>query len=147
MIDLCEMVRDNRHISIQLQSCGNRALSEQGLTDVQARVLLYIMANTDTGTSLTDLHRELHFSMAAASGLIKRLREKGFIRVESCKLDERRKLLYVTDKGARVRELMDTSLKRLPDLLYRNFTPEELETLNHLQKKMLDNLSLSERES
>lgn len=147
MIDLCEMVRDNRHISIQLQSCGNRALSEQGLTDVQARVLLYIMANTDTGTSLTDLHRELHFSMAAASGLIKRLREKGFIRVESCKLDERRKLLYVTDKGARVRELMDTSLKRLPDLLYRNFTPEELETLNRLQKKMLDNLSLSERES
>lgn len=147
MIDLCEMVRDNRHISIQLQSCGNRALSEQGLTDVQARVLLYIMANTDTGTSLTDLHRELHFSMAAASGLIKRLREKGFIRVESCKLDERRKLLYVTDKGARVRELMDTSLKRLPDLLYRNFTREELETLNRLQKKMLDNLSLSERES
>ena len=147
MIDLCEMVRDNRHISIQLQSCGNRALSEQGLTDVQARVLLYIMANTDTGTSLTDLHRELHFSMAAASGLIKRLREKGFIRVESCKLDERRKLLYVTDKGARVREVMDASLKRLPDLLYRNFTPEELETLNRLQKKMLDNLSLSERES
>lgn len=147
MIDLCEMVRDNRHISIQLQSCGNRALSEQGLTDVQARVLLYIMANTDTGTSLTDLHRELHFSMAAASGLIKRLREKGFIRVESCKLDERRKLLYVTDKGARVREVMDASLKRLPDLLYRNFTTEELETLNRLQKKMLDNLSLSERES
>ena len=147
MIDLCEMVRDNRHISIQLQSCGNRALSEQGLTDVQARVLLYIMANTDTGTSLTDLHRELHFSMAAASGLIKRLREKGFIRVEGCKLDERRKLLYVTDKGARVREVMDASLKRLPDLLYRNFTTEELETLNRLQKKMLDNLSLSERES
>ena len=147
MLNLGEMVRDNRYISIQLQSCGNRALAEQGLTEVQARVLLYIMARSETGTSLTDVHRELHFSMAAASGLIKRLREKGFIRVESCKLDERRKLLYVTDKGARVRELMNASLNRIPDLLYRNFTPEELETLNRLQKKMLDNLSLSERES
>lgn len=147
MINVGEMVRDNRYISIQLQSCGNRALAEQGLTDVQARVLLYIMARSDTGTSLTDVHRELHFSMAAASGLIKRLREKGFIRVEGCKLDERRKLLYVTEKGARVREVMDSSLKRLPNLLYRNFTTEELETLNRLQKKMLDNLSLSERES
>lgn len=147
MINLGEMVRDNRYISIQLQLCGNRALSEQGLTDVQARVLLYIMANSETGTSLTDIHRELHFSMAAASGLIKRLREKGFVRVEGCKLDERRKLLYVTEKGARVREVMDASLKRLPDLLYRDFTAEELETLNRLQKKMICNLSLSEKES
>ena len=147
MINLGEMVRDNWYISIQLQLCGNRALSEQGLTDVQARVLLYIMANSETGTSLTDIHRELHFSMAAASGLIKRLREKGFVRVEGCKLDERRKLLYVTEKGARVREVMDASLKRLPDLLYRDFTAEELETLNRLQKKMICNLSLSEKES
>ena len=146
-LDLGELVRDNRYISIQLHWRGNRELAEQGLTDVQARVLLYILQHSDTGASLTDIHRELHFSMAAASGLIKRLREKGFVRVEACRLDERRKLLYVTEKGAKVREAMDASLRALPDLLFRDFSEEELATLDRLQKKMLGNLSQSVNES
>lgn len=143
-IDLGEMLRDSRCISNRLHRRGSRALAEQGVTDVQARVILYLLKHADTGASLTDVHRELHFSMAAASGLIKRLREKGYIRVEACALDERRKLLYVTEKGSRVREVLDSTLKAIPDLLYRGFTEEEVATLHRLQKKMLQNLEQSE---
>ena len=143
-IDLGEMLRDSRRISNQLHRRGSRALAEQGVTDVQARVILYLLKHADTGASLTDVHRELHFSMAAASGLIKRLREKGYIRVEACALDERRKLLYVTEKGSRVREVLDSTLKSIPDQLYRGFTEEEVATLHRLQKKMLQNLEQSE---
>ena len=143
-IDLGEMLRDSRCISNRLHRRGSRALAEQGITDVQARVILYLLKHADTGASLTDVHRELHFSMAAASGLIKRLREKGYIRVEACALDERRKLLYVTEKGSRVREVLDSTLKAIPDLLYRGFTEEEVATLHRLQKKMLRNLEQSE---
>ena len=143
-IDLGEMLRDSRRISNRLHRRGSRALAEQGITDVQARVILYLLKHADTGASLTDVHRELHFSMAAASGLIKRLREKGYIRVEACALDERRKLLYVTEKGSRVREVLDSTLKAIPDLLYRGFTEEEVATLHRLQKKMLQNLEQSE---
>ncbi len=143
-IDLGEMLRDSRRISNQLHRRGSRALAEQGITDVQARVILYLLKHADTGASLTDVHRELHFSMAAASGLIKRLREKGYIRVEACALDERRKLLYVTEKGSRVREVLDSTLKSIPDQLYRGFTEEEVATLHRLQKKMLQNLEQSE---
>lgn len=143
-IDLGEMLRDSRRISNRLHRRGSRALAEQGVTDVQARVILYLLKHADTGASLTDVHRELHFSMAAASGLIKRLREKGYIRVEACALDERRKLLYVTEKGSRVREVLDSTLKAIPDLLYRGFTEEEVATLHRLQKKMLRNLEQSE---
>ena len=143
-IDLGEMLRDSRRISNQLHRRGSRALAEQGITDVQARVILYLLKHADTGASLTDVHRELHFSMAAASGLIKRLREKGYIRVEACALDERRKLLYVTEKGSRVREVLDSTLKAIPGQLYRGFTEEEVATLHRLQKKMLQNLEQSE---
>ena len=100
-IDLGEMLRDSRRISNQLHRRGSRALAEQGITDVQARVILYLLKHADTGASLTDVHRELHFSMAAASGLIKRLREKGYIRVEACALDERRKLFVLYAVPAR----------------------------------------------
>ena len=143
-IDLGEMLRDSRRISNQLHRRGSRALAEQGVTDVQARVILYLLKHADTGASLTDVHRELHFSMAAASGLIKRLREKGYIRVEACALDERRKLLYVTEKGSRVREVLDSTLRAIPYQLYRGFTEEEVATLHRLQKKMLRNLEQSE---
>ncbi|HIS66566.1 MAG TPA: winged helix DNA-binding protein [Candidatus Scatomorpha merdipullorum] len=143
-IDLGEMLRDSRCISNRLHRRGSRALAEQGVTDVQARVILYLLKHADTGASLTDVHRELHFSMAAASGLIKRLREKGYIRVEACALDERRKLLYVTEKGSRVREVLDSTLRAIPYQLYRGFTEEEVATLHRLQKKMLRNLEQSE---
>ena len=143
-VDLGEMVRDSRCISIQLQSRGNRSLAQEGLTEVQARVLLFIMAHAPEGVSPTDVHRELNFSLAAASGIIKRLREKGYVRVEAYRLDERRKLLFATDKGRRARDVMDAALRAIPEQLYRGFTPEELGTLMRLQKKMLANLADTE---
>ncbi|HIQ78380.1 MAG TPA: winged helix-turn-helix transcriptional regulator [Candidatus Scatomorpha intestinavium] len=143
-VDLGEMVRDNRYISIQLSAKSDRALAEQGLTGVQATVLLHILENSEGETSLTDLHRELGYSMSAASSLVKRLREKGYISVEGCPLDERRKLLRVTEKGEHVRDMMDSMLKALPDLLFRGFSDEEIQTFSRLQKKMLKNLSSPE---
>lgn len=143
-VDLGEMIKDSRFIGMQLSTRGSKALSEQGLTPIQARVLLYILKRSDSGTSLTEIHRETGYTMAATSGLIKRLRENGFVRVEQYKLDERKKLLFATEKGRRVRAIMDECMADLPHQLYRNFSDEELETLNRLQKKMLRNLSVSE---
>ncbi len=143
-VDLGEMVTDSRLIGMQLSARGSKALSNQGLTGIQARVLLYILEHSKRGTSLTEIHRETGYSMAATSGLIKRLREKDYVRVEACKLDERRKLLFATEKGERVHESIDAGIKSLPKVLYNGFTDDELVTLNRLQKKILKNLSASE---
>lgn len=142
-VDLGEMIKDCRFIGMQLSSRGSKALSDQGLTPIQARVLLYILKHSERGTSLTEIHRETGYTMAATSGLIKRLRENGFVRVEPYRLDERKKLLFATDKGMRVRALMDECMAQLPNQLYRDFTEDELVVLNQLQKKMLRNLSMN----
>ncbi len=142
-VDLGEMIKDCRFIGMQLSSRGSQALSDQGLTPIQARVLLYILKHSERGTSLTEIHRETGYTMAATSGLIKRLRENGFVRVEPYRLDERKKLLFATDKGMRVRALMDECMAQLPNQLYRDFTEDELVVLNQLQKKMLCNLSMN----
>ena len=78
-VDLGEMIKDCRFIGMQLSSRGSKALSDQGLTPIQARVLLYILKHSERGTSLTEIHRETGYTMAATSGLIKRLRENGYI--------------------------------------------------------------------
>ena len=79
----------------------------------------------------------------SVSFAMKRLRENGFVRVEPYRLDERKKLLFATDKGMRVRALMDECMAQLPNQLYRDFTEDELVVLNQLQKKMLRNLSMN----
>ena len=140
-VDLGEMVTDSRLIGMQISARGSKALSKEGLTAIQARVLLYILVRSKRGTSLTEIHRETGYSMAATSGLIKRLREKDYVRVEACKLDERRKLLFPTEKGERVRESINTAMSNMPKVLYNGLTDDELVMLNQLQKKILKNLS------
>lgn len=142
-LDRDAMVRDNRQISIRMEIWANRAVAQQGLTAVQANVLLYILRHSDQGTSLTAIHQEFGYSMAALSGLLKRLREKGYVRVERCEGDDRRKLLFGTEKGAQAQESLDRAICAMQDQLYGSFTPEELRTLDRLQKKMLHNLSKS----
>ena len=135
------MVRDNRQISIQLELLANRVMAQKGLTTIQAHMLLYILAHSAQGTSLTDIHREFGSSMAALSGLVKRLREKGYVRVEPCVRDDRRKLLFGTRKGEEVRDFLDRTILLAQDQLYREFSAQELAELDRLQKKMLRNLS------
>ena len=139
--DRSAMVRDNRQISIQLELLANRVMAQKGLTTIQAHMLLYILAHSAQGTSLTDIHREFGYSMAALSGLVQRLREKGYVRVEPCVQDDRRKLLFGTRKGEEVRDFLDRTILRAQDQLYREFSAQELAELDRLQKKMLHNLS------
>ena len=141
-VDRTEMIRVNRQINIQLERAATQTIAQKGLTGIQGHLLLCILAHSDKGMSLTDIHQEFGYSMAALSGLVKRLREKGYVRVEPCAQDDRRKLLFGTGKGEEVREFLDRSILRAQDQLYQGFSQEELATLDRLQKKMLKNLSV-----
>ena len=139
--DLRRMARKNRQISIQLELLANRALAQTGITAVQADVLLFILNLAEEGTSLTDIHQAFGYSMAAISSLLKRLREKGYVRVEHCREDDRRKLLFGAEKGEQVREFLDCAICTAQEQLCCGFSPEELNVLEQMQQKMLGNLS------
>ncbi len=140
-IDRSELIRVNRQINIQIERAANQIIAQKGLTGIQAHLLLYILAHSERGTSLTDIHREFGYSMAALSGLVKRLREKDYVRAEPCARDDRKKLLFGTEKGAQVREFLDGAILQAQNRLYDGFSQEELAALDRLQKKMLRNLS------
>lgn len=80
--------------------------------------------------------------MAALSSMVKRLKEKGYVRVEQCAGDDRRKLLFATEKAKEVEEFLCHTTRQIRQRLYSCFSQEELSTLDRLQKKMLSNLSL-----
>lgn len=60
--------------------------------------------------------------------------------MEPCLEDDRRRLLFSTEKGRRVQNLLASSVRDVEDQLYQGFSPEELSTLDCLQKRMLYNL-------
>ena len=136
-----QIIRDNRLICIQMELLANQSMSPAALTAVQAHILQYILRHREHGTSLTAIHRDFGYSMATLSGMLKRLRDKGYIRTETCAVDDRRKLLYPTEKGVQVQEFLDDTIRAIEGEMYSCFSPEELATLDCLQKKMLHHLA------
>ena len=146
-VDRSRLARDNRQICIQMERMANYYLAASDVTGVQAQMLLYILRHSETGVSVTDLHQISGYSKATISNLVKRLREKGYIRVEACEEDDRRRLLFSTEKGRRIQALLAASIREVENSLYRGLSAEELSTLDQLQKRMLQNLMMVQTQS
>lgn len=140
-VDRGRIIRETRQIGIQFELLANQAVAQKGLTTVQARILLHILTCSENGTSLTHIQRKSGYSKAALCDLVKQLKKKGYVRVEPCAQDNRRKLLFGTDKGAHVQEFLARSISGVQDHLFQGFSQEEIETLDRLQRKLLQNLS------
>ena len=134
------ILRDNRRISIQMEQLVNSALAPWGMTAAQTQILLYVLRHSQEGTTLTQIHREFGYSMASLSGIIKRLKEKGFVRTEHWDGDERRKLIVATSSALELQQRLDRSSAQVRQRLWRCFTPQELHDLDCLQRKLLSSL-------
>lgn len=139
-IDHGHLSQTCRQICVQTERLVNRVLDREELTAVQAYVLRFILCRTQRGTSLTELHRAFGCSMATLSSVVKRLREKGYVRAECCAGDDRCKLLFATEKGHLVYTDLDSAVRAAEQKIYSCFSAEELRTLDRLQQKLLNNL-------
>ena len=139
--DLDHMMRDHRRISVQMEQYANGTLAQTDITAVQSYVLLHVLGRGAGGTSLTAIHREFGYSMAHLSTTLKELRKKGYVRMESCARDDRCKVVLPTEKGERMGEYLASATCAVRQRLYDGFSPEELEVLDRMQRRMLQNLS------
>lgn len=139
-IDEDRLIHDNRLIAIKIEQLANSMLSTSELTAVQANILEHIL-KAESGTTLTAIHREFDCSMGSLSCILKRLREKGYIRIESCESDDRQKLIFATEKGKLSGQSLSESLLLVKKRAYGGFTSSELAMLDAFQKKVLRNLS------
>lgn len=140
-MELARIVRETRSICIRMEQCANMVLAQKELTAAQAHILLYILRHSDQGVCPTTIHREFGCSKGALSCILKRLQENGYVQVCRCTEDDRRKLLFATEKAAALQQPLAALLRDLETRFYSCYSAEELETLDQLQKKMLQNLS------
>ena len=140
-LDRGRLIQDGRQIGIGLDQLANSILAGADITAVQALTLLYILQNAEEGVSVTSLHLASGHSKATVSRLVKRLWEKGYVSLEPSREDGRQRLLYGTEEGRQLKVFLERSIAASENQLYRGFSPGDLEALDRLQKKMLENLS------
>ena len=75
---------------------------------------------------------------------LKSLRQKGYVRVERCPEDDRRKRLFATEQGCALKTFLEDSTHLICDRIYAGLSPSELAELDRLQKKVRRNLSANE---
>ena len=99
-----DILRNTKKINIALDTYLNERLASTDLTAAQGNVLFFILEHF--GVHSTRIHKQLGISRGTVSGLIKKLREKGYVSFSSCDTDDRQKPILVTEKANALREAL-----------------------------------------
>ena len=140
-VDRRTLALQNRQISIRMEQLTDRMVERAGLSTAQAHLLMRILRYGPEGTTLTELHRQCGYSMAALSNILKRLRKGGYVRAETTEADNRCKRLYATEQALQARNALDRALQGSCETAFEGFSEEELCQLEAMQKRLLQNLA------
>ena len=69
-VDRRSLATQNRQISIRMEQFTDRMVERTGLSTAQAHLLMRILSFGPEGTTLTELHRQCGYSMAALSNIL-----------------------------------------------------------------------------
>ncbi|MBQ4249681.1 MAG: MarR family transcriptional regulator [Clostridia bacterium] len=130
-------------IGRKIVQIGNRAssmriadLKEQGLTPTQSDTLLYYGAHPNS--SISDLKEHLRVSHQAASGIIARLRGRGYLDIASSREDGRAVSVFLTNEGRKVYDTLKANGYAAGKEFLSPLTKEEKEKLLELLNKLAD---------
>lgn len=111
------------------------------LTMSQLMVLEYL-SNTNE-QELTQKGVEQHFNLQhpTVSGILKRLERNGFLWTATNEADRRAKNIYLTDKAKNLDNRAKKRQEEQEELFVKGLSPAEIETLRHLLKQVLKNMT------
>ena len=119
---------------------ANRRAAEVGLTGSQAFFLGYLSRHRDQPVYPRDLEREFEFSHPTVSGILSRLEQKDFIRLETDPEDRRVRRIYVLPKGAECHDRMHRVILANEERMVQGFSPEEKAAFARLLGRAIENM-------
>lgn len=119
----------------------NQELERVGLTFSQMRVLRFIEDNPKMKITQKDISNELDIQHSTTIGLLKRMQEKGLIRVVVDEDNRRCRNIFLTKKAEDIRYEMERGREIMESRVVKSFTDEEKETFYRLLNKAIDNLN------
>ena len=115
------------------------ALEKMELTAAQGRIMGYL-AHQEQPPCPRDIEAEFQLSHPTVSGLLQRLEQKGFIRLQADAQDRRCKRVCILPKGRECLELMHDTILSNERRIVEGFTPEEQEQFSDLLHRAITNM-------
>ena len=94
------------------------------------------------GMTHSEIAERLNISPAAATKVIKRLEEEGYVQRQSDEKDERLSRVFLQDAGRAVISGIQSSFTRLDEQTFQNFGEEDLDRLENYLRHILTNLKI-----
>ncbi len=117
----------------------NEILKPTGLTSTQLQTLKILLEN---GKPLlqSELQEILKIKHSTMCGILKRIEEKGFIKVETNDEDRRQKIIIVTDKAKEVNDQVTSKAKEFVSSILKGVSEEEMliyfKTINKIYQNL-----------
>ena len=138
-----EVIKASKFAHHKIEGIITARLAHNDITAAQSHVLMMIMCEQEKKQGAvypSDIQRKLHISGATVSGLVKKLRQNGYLTLEGCDTDERRRGLIATQKALTHKAEIESCMSSIEDRAFKGFTEEELDTMHSLLVRMAENL-------
>lgn len=133
-----ELARQVLTLANQILKSRNKHLKELNITAEQADSLTFFYFNDNK--SISDLKDYLHISHQTARGIVKRLEEKGFLKLAVAETDGRYKTVSITEKGSHIVEHLKQNGTHTGYRLLSGMTKTEQEQFSALILRALENM-------
>lgn len=130
-----------KKINDMIEKQINKNLKEYDLTMTQGRIIRYLNANKDKNITQKDIEKEFNISHVTVSGIISRLENGGFIKVNR---EKRVNKLTLLPKCLINEEKVKKHQSLLENVVFKNFEKEEKERFINDLKKIYINLKEEE---
>ncbi|MBQ7846943.1 MAG: MarR family transcriptional regulator [Clostridia bacterium] len=120
----------------------NRKMQSYQLTCTQSDAIRYILKNSEKKqVSAADLMEQLGLSQSTVAGVLKRLEEKELILRRTSPEDQRKVLLFPTEKGLELRKILKENARHTEETLIRGMSEEEVMEFDRLLSLALENIT------
>ena len=129
-----------KQIHDRLEKQSNNALRAKDLTMMQVSVLLALQKTAEQQLSMKELERYFGVAQSTVAGIVSRLEQKGLVEAIGDAVDKRIKLVHLTYAGELCCSEAACSMEEAEENLLRGLSSDERKVLNHLLKRVADNL-------
>lgn len=145
MDDKLELLLSGQQYKKLQESCFSVLLEKYELSIVDIRVLLFLYEHEsfDTAKDIVEMH---YFTKSYVSKSVDKLIEKGFLARKHLKDDRRYVHLRVKEEALPVIAAVRDQREIMVNKLFQGVTPEQLEVLKQIAKKMSENIAQMLRE-
>ena len=137
-MDELNLLRVIKILSIKVDKEINRILEKNHITSSQSMAMFYLFHHKNKEVSPIDIEKKFNLSHPTILGILKRLSEKGFIRIEKSSKDSRFRIVTLTKKGIEIEKEITLAFENIENRIINALSMEDYKKIKEISLKLVD---------